>query len=1229
MSALNDMAKKNIPDVKQPRIGVKAVEKLFSTAEKVLMDGDEELAYVYFMKYFNVVQAIRKLAEYKKNKQFYDDMIGNKNLMTAIQKAEELSASLKSRYEEREAVEVSSKLSQLTTTAAAAADCKDDIVDSCQPASVSVDKPPADGVVIATENDRVKSFIDSTGGITVNKLYQLLQTGEVSVIIMDVRSRSDFVLSHMKTMDCISVPAESLKPGSTVRHIERQLPSDSFAAWHNRKNVDLIVLTDWRGSAPSPGPTVSCLMDALVKWDVETVLNNHPVILEGGYEEWLLCYPTHTTNSNVQAPPSTSHSQTSVPLLTSIDYDVNLDFLLSEEPDTNPVNLSDPLNAVNPTASITAGNAVESATMKSSVPVVDRRCKPSRPPSSSSLLPPPQSVLNNQLGSTNIDSQTVIVNRIHNPLLDKQQPFSVSRELGEQSGTPKKLLNSTCPKSEFTSDGTATGQNIPKKPDVDHIQPQPVPDRTKKPNINMNREQAARLEKELVDLDSILQKKAQETKALADVMRKRRQVEAELEALRHDRLEAASTTSSVESDCASEDNIQASVPKANTDAMHLTNSNSSLRSDDEQQKRFELEQRQQLEEERRRAEAELEQKKRHELEQRKREELEQRERDVEEENKRQQLGMKKREEEMKRQELEQRRRAAEEESKRQELKVQEEQKKRAAEEARKRQESDDRIKAAEMERTKREMEEKRKVAEELEQKRLEAAMKEKAEKELREKQDDKRREVEEQKKAAVSSLPTNWEKRFDAGTQQYYYVNHKTQQTQWQPPSGVHRATDEPSLANYKVPLKSSDAATHTNTGLSRSHSSPNIAKLMQDDEAGKVTATGRLQAVKHQLPVQADRTTKPLMSRNLLMLQTEVSAAKVRNLQPTWGNVGSGLTGLKNLGNTCYMNSTLQCLSNTAPLTVYFLSNNYVLDINRENRDGYRGQVADEYAVLIKALWSGQYRSVAPRDFRDICSVMNSTFATSQHQDSQELLEYLMNGLSEGLNKVRRKPSLPEQDNDGVDDEVAADNVWKISRLAEDSIIVDLFRGQYKSTVMCQKCDKKSVVFEPFMSLPLPIPSPTRCNLVDCLRHFSREEKMTGDCQWYCPRCKCKRDATKRIVIWRLPPILLVILKRFHFEGIWRDKITAHVDFPIEGFDVCQHISGPKNRPAYNLFAISNHYGMLDGGHYTAYCRSPVTSKWYKYDDQEVSEMSTSNIKTSAAYMLFYTSMKMDQIRI
>lgn len=134
----------------------------------------------------------------------------------------------------------------------------------------------------------------------------------------------------------------------------------------------------------------------------------------------------------------------------------------------------------------------------------------------------------------------------------------------------------------------------------------------------------------------------------------------------------------------------------------------------------------------------------------------------------------------------------------------------------------------------------------------------------------------------------------------------------------------------------------------------------------------------------------------------------------------------------------------------------------------------------------------------------------------------------------------------------------------------------------------------------------------------------MVGECKWKCPRCNAYRDAKKKIDIWKLPHYLIIHLKRFKYQGIWRDKINTYVDFPIEDLKLGSFIPSNSGDPLnYQLFGISNHIGNMDGGHYTAFCRHLDNNRWYKYDDQDVREIQDkSTLKSSSSYILFYSMM-------
>ena len=258
------------------------------------------------------------------------------------------------------------------------------------------------------------------------------------------------------------------------------------------------------------------------------------------------------------------------------------------------------------------------------------------------------------------------------------------------------------------------------------------------------------------------------------------------------------------------------------------------------------------------------------------------------------------------------------------------------------------------------------------------------------------------------------------------------------------------------------------------------------------------------------------------------------------------GTCGLKNLGNTCYMNSAIQCLSSTVRFRQFFITETYKGFINPDNQYGTKGKLAEAFAELLRNMWTGK-DDYSPAPFKKVLGSANDQFAGWGQEDSQELVSFLLDRLHEDLNKVSKKTYIELKDPPGATDTQLA-NMWWSHHIKQNlGVVVSLFHGQIRSVVTCLSCRRVSKAFDPMMYLSLPVSSSGRTDLSSCLDKYMGREEVRGKDEWFCSHCKTHRAFRKEVSLWKLPAHLIIHLKRFKYSmyGTITSKIETEVSFP------------------------------------------------------------------------------------
>lgn len=315
------------------------------------------------------------------------------------------------------------------------------------------------------------------------------------------------------------------------------------------------------------------------------------------------------------------------------------------------------------------------------------------------------------------------------------------------------------------------------------------------------------------------------------------------------------------------------------------------------------------------------------------------------------------------------------------------------------------------------------------------------------------------------------------------------------------------------------------------------------------------------------------------------------------WRVMFSPGAGLHNLGNTCFMNSVLQCLTYTPPLAQSCLDNHY---------DAVAGDEASAHKFDAMRVFQGHVNQVlrapgkvaAPHKFsRSLKLLSGNKFRLGRQEDAHEYFRCLVESMEKAITtKLFGKKPTQEQ--------------------TEQGFIFRVFGGKLRSQIHCVECGYKSNKYDPILDLSLEV---FRTRSLDrALRAFTSKEILDGQNKYSCPKCKHLSKAVKQMLVSRLPNVLAIQLKRFAF-GKHGMKIDNNISYPSR-LDMSQYVAQPsESTDTYQLYGVLVHSGhSLHSGHYYCYVRCP-SGAWVCCDDSSVTQVSEKRVLEQKAYMLFY----------
>jgi len=326
------------------------------------------------------------------------------------------------------------------------------------------------------------------------------------------------------------------------------------------------------------------------------------------------------------------------------------------------------------------------------------------------------------------------------------------------------------------------------------------------------------------------------------------------------------------------------------------------------------------------------------------------------------------------------------------------------------------------------------------------------------------------------------------------------------------------------------------------------------------------------------------------------------------------GITGIENLGNTCFINTAIQCLSHTYEFNEYLNSEKYKTYMNKK----IETILLKEYDDLRKLMWSENCK-ISPQKFVDIIRKIakikkKDLFTGWAQNDLPEFLYFIFECFHEGTSREVEMEIKGKIEN--KEDLLAKSCYEMIKKMysKEYSDILKIFYGI--SVTNCKTVENGNIIennniAEPYLMIDLPIVKKENLNLYDCLDEYTNQEEI---------ELNDEKKIIKKVLYWSFPEVMIISLKRFN-DNLKKNNIL--VNYPLDNLDMSKYVCGyNKNSYKYELFGICNHEGNVNGGHYFAYIKN-ANNKWYIMNDLEVKEIKMDNIISNKGYCLFYRKKK------